>query len=88
MQSYRFLRDADGNVLAVVTLTVAAIFGTIGLAMSDDSFDIAPWSAVTSAHAVPASSDSKDAKLGAGKDADEGRGADQSAPDTRPDAAH
>ncbi len=84
MKSYRFIRDANGNVLAVMTLVVAALFGALGLTMSDDSFDGTQWSAVSSAHAVVASP---------ARDASRTRpaevwSADESAQGTRPDAAH
>lgn len=85
MKIDRFLREADGNVLAVVTLTIAAIFGTIGLTMNPDSFDTAQWLVVTSVHAVAPPPDGKvatDVRPG------EGWSADGSAQATRPDAAH
>ncbi len=94
MRNEHFLRDANGNVLAVVTLTVAAIFGTIGLAISDDSFfDATQWSAVSTAHAVAVTPDSKDAQAVARNNATDARAtgnwsADESAQGTRPDAAH
>ncbi len=93
MKIDRFISDANGNVLAVVALTVAAIFGSIGLTMSDDSFDTAQWSAVSAANAVAVSPDGKDPTLDAGKDAVDPRAtgsgfADESAQGTRPDAAH
>lgn len=67
MQNHRFLRDANDNVLAVVTLTLAAILGTIGVAIGDDSFDSAQVAAVVSAHATAA--DAKDTRFVAGRDA-------------------
>ena len=70
MKIDRFLRDIDGNVLAVVTLTVSAIFGTIGLTVSDESFDAAPpWSASSPARAVTSSPKDKNVPLVARKDA-------------------
>ncbi|MGI9025182.1 MAG: hypothetical protein ACR2GP_06310 [Burkholderiaceae bacterium] len=91
MQNEHFLRDANGNVLAVVTLTVAAIFGTIGLAISDDSLDATQWSAVSMAHAIAVAPDAKNAVTR--KDAADPRAtvnwdADESARGTPPDAAH
>ncbi len=95
MRNKHFLRDANGNVLAVVTLTVAAIIGTIGLAISDDSLDAAQWSAVSIAHAVAVPPDAKNAENAAvaRRDATDLRAtanwtADESAHGTRPDAAH
>ena len=85
MQVDRFLRDADGSVLAVMTLVVAALFGTLGLTMSNDSLDTTQWSAVSSAHAVAPSADGKDSTEAR---ASEVWSADESAQGTRPDAAH
>ena len=92
MRNEHFLRDANGNVLAVVTLTVAAILGTIGLAISDDSLDAAQWSAVSIAHAVAVPPNAKNAAV-ARRDATDLRAtangtADELAHGTRPDAAH
>lgn len=70
MKIDRFFRGIDRNVLAVVTLTVFAIFGTIGLTVSDDSFDAgSPWSAISPAHAVASSPEDKNVPLVARKDA-------------------
>ena len=85
MKSYRFIREANGNVLAVMTLVVAALFGALGLTMSDDSLDGTQWSAVSSAHAVAASPEAKDASQTRPAEA---WSADESAQGTRPDAAH
>ncbi len=84
MQSHRFLREADGNVLAVVTLTVAAIFGTVGLTMNPDSLDTAPWTVAASAHAVVPAPDGTSATK---RQPDEGQSAGRSAQATRSDAA-
>lgn len=93
MRNKHSLRDANGNVLAVVTLTVAAIVGTIGLAISDDSPEATQWSAVSMAHAVAMAPGATSAKVVARQDADDRRAtgnwsADGSAHGTRPDAAH
>ena len=85
MKIEHFLRDADGSVLAVVTLLVAAMLGTLGLTLSDESFDATRWSAVSSPHAVVAPVDAPDA-IAASASAE--WNADESAQGTRPDAAH
>ncbi len=82
MQNYR---EVNGNVLAVVTLTVAAILGTIGLTVSDDSFDTASWSVVATAHAVAAPPHER---VATEVRPAEGWSADESAQGMRPDTAH
>ena len=85
MKTEHFFRDADGSVLAVVTLLVAAILGTLGLTLSDESFDTTQGSAVSSAHAVAAPVDVPNV-IAASASAE--WNADESAQGTRPDAAH
>ena len=102
MQSNRFLREANGNVLAVVTLVIASLLGIIGLTTSDEPLDRTQWSAVSSAHAgAAASSGTREASVArndatridaadeaARIRATEAWSADDSAQGTRPDAAH
>ena len=85
MKIYRFLRDADGSVLAVVILVVAALIGTLGLTMGNSSFDTTQWPAVSSAHAIVLPPDAKDSTDARARDT---WLADESAQGTRPDAAH
>ena len=85
MKSKHSFRDADGSVLAVVTLLVAAVLGTLGVTLSDESFDTTQWSAVSSAHAVAGPVDAPNA-IAATAGAE--WNADESAQGTRPDAAH
>ena len=99
MKTDRFLRDADGNVLAVVTLVIASLLGTVGLTMGDEPLDTTGWSAVSTAHAgAAASNDARVARDGVlqikpAEDATnihatEVWNADESAQGTRSEAAH
>lgn len=84
METNRFLGEANGNVLAVVTLVIASLLGTVGLTMNDEVLDGVQWSAVSSANARDDATRIKTSELRA----NDTWAADDSAQGTRPDASH
>ncbi len=85
MKVDHIFRDADGSVLAVLTLVAVALFGTLGLTLGDGPFASSAWSDSTAADAVvmpagvPNATEIRPDQIWS---------ADESAQGTRPDAAH